>query len=118
MIIDRFSHPTLAKGEEIIVYRLSWQFILRFAVAVPNNQFPSEIAIRMSRSFEKFNKEMDEAEKYNEHKVCEVCGEGKPLLFKADEYCLRVIADKYVCSDCCHDCHHYMTGICIPGKGE
>jgi len=67
MIIAKYLNSSLAKGEEIFVYRLSWQFINRFGVAVPDGQFPSEIAIRMSKHFEKFNKEMDEAEKSNKH---------------------------------------------------
>jgi len=62
MIIDRFSHSALAEGEEIIVSKFPWQFIARFNVAVPDNQLPSALAIQMSKSFGKFNKEMNEAE--------------------------------------------------------
>jgi len=65
MIIDRFSHSDLAEGEEIIVSKFPWQFSARFSVGVPNNQLPSALANRMSTSFRKFNKGMDEAEKSN-----------------------------------------------------
>ena len=58
-IIDRKSHSSLAEGEEIIAYKFPWQFAVRFGVMVPDNKLPSPIAIGMSKSFVKFNSEMD-----------------------------------------------------------
>lgn len=37
-------------------------------------------------------------------RYCEICGGNKSLMLEAKKYCIRGMAGKWICMDCCLEC--------------